>query len=294
MQTISRLASPVVRLLSFASTLILRLLGIRPSAEPEVTEEEIKLLIEQGTEGGIFEPEEEELVEQVFRLADRPVIAQMTPRTEIVWLDLEDPPESIQATLLAARHSYYPVGRGRVDNLVGVVHAKDLLAQCIEGRPIHLEEKILQPLFLPESMTILESLKRFQASRSQIAFVIDEFGGIQGLTTITDILVTIAGDFSDAIYAAEPEIVLRGDGTYLLDGMLDIDEFKDYFDLDTLPGEEENYYQTLGGFVMNFLQRVPSTGDEFDCQNLRLEIVDMDGLRVDKVLVTIQPGEDKA
>jgi putative hemolysin len=294
MQVLSRLAAPVVRLTSFLSHLVLRLLGIRPSSDPEVTEEEIKLLIEQGTEGGIFEPEEEEMVEQVFRLADRQVVAQMTPRTEMVWLDLGDPIETIRATLLAARHSYYPVGRGSVDNLLGVVHAKDLLAQCIEGSSIQLEEKTLQPLFLPESMTILESLKRFQENRAQIAIVIDEFGGIQGLTTLTDILETIAGDFPDSILAAEPEIVARDDGTYLLDGMIDIDEFKDFFELGTLPGEEENYYQTLGGFVMTFLRRVPITGDEFDCQNLRLEIVDMDGLRVDKVLVTLMPDPDDA
>jgi putative hemolysin len=291
MLALSRLTAPVVRLLSSASNLVLRLLGIRPSSEPEVTEEEIKLLIEQGTQGGIFEPEEEEMVEQVLRLADRPIVAQMTPRTEIDWLDLDDPIETIQATLAAARYSYYPVGRGGVDNLLGVIQAKDLLAQCIQGMPLSLEEKISQPLFLPESMTILEALKRFRQSHSQIALVIDEFGGIQGLSTITDILEAIAGDFPDAIDANDPEIVPREDGSYLIDGMLNIDEFKDLFDLATLPGEEESYYQTLGGFVMTFLGRIPSAGDEFEYQNLRLEVMDMDGLRVDKVLVTPEPAQ---
>lgn len=286
MRALSGLTSPVVRLLSSSTNLVLRLLGIRPTSEPEVTEEEIKLLIEQGAEGGIFEPEEEEMVAQVFRLADRPIVAQMTPRTEIVWLDLEAPFESIRATLVSARHTYYPVAHGGVDNLLGVVQAKDLLAQCVEGKPLNLEEKILQPLFLPESMTILDALKRFRECRSQIAFIIDEFGGIQGLSTITDILEAIAGDFPDAIDANDPEIIVRDDGTYLIDGMIDVDEFKDLFDLTTLPGEEENYYQTLGGFVMTFLGRIPSAGDQFECQNLRLEVMDMDGLRVDKVLVT--------
>jgi putative hemolysin len=286
MRTISRLTSPLVRLLSFSTSVVLRLLGVRPSTDPEVTEEEIKLLIEQGTQGGIFEAEEEQMVEQVFRLADRPIVAQMTPRTEIVWLDLEDPVEAIQAMLAAARYSYYPVARGSVDNLLGVVQAKDLLAQCVVGKSLHLGEKILQPLILPESMTILETLKRFRESRTHIAFIIDEFGGIQGLTTITDILEAIAGDFPDAIDAADPEIIAREDGTYLLDGMLDIDEFKGLFHLAALPGEAENHYQTLGGFVMTFLGRIPSAGDHFEWENLRIEIVDMDGLRVDKVLVT--------
>lgn len=288
MQGLSRLTAPVVLLISSASNLVLRLAGIRQSSEPEVTEEEIKLLIEQGTQGGIFEPEEEELVVQVFRLADRPIIAQMTPRTEIVWIDLEDPVEAIQATLAAARYSYYPVARGGVDNLLGVVQAKDLLAQCVGGKPLNVAEKISEPLFLPESMTILDALMRFRESRSQIALVIDEFGGIQGLSTITDILEAIAGDFPDAMDVSGPEIVAREDGTYLIDGKLDIDEFKNLFDLSTLPGEEENHFQTLGGFVMTFLGRIPSAGDAFEYQNLHVEVMDMDNLRVDKVLVTLK------
>jgi len=288
MRTISRLASPLVHLLSFSTSLVLRVIGVRRTTDPEVTEEEIKLMIEQGTAGGIFYPEEEKMVDQVFRLADRPIVAQMTPRTEITWLDLEDPVEVIRATLTAARYSCYPLGQGGVDNLLGVVHAKDLLAQCVSKKSLNLQEKIIQPLFLPESLTILEALKRFRESRTSIAFVIDEFGGIQGLTTITDILEAIAGDFPDAIDTYDQEIVVRDDGTFLLDGMLDIDEFKELFHLDALPGEEENYYQTLGGFVMTVMGRIPSTGDYFNWENLRIEIIDMDGLRVDKVLVT--PG----
>jgi putative hemolysin len=286
MKTLSRITAPLVRLISASAHLVLRLMGIRPSTEPEVTEEEIKLLIEQGTQGGIFQPEEEEMVEQVFRLADRPIMAQMTPRTEIAWLDLDDPLDAIREALIEARYSYYPVGRGGVDNLLGLVQAKDLLASCLAGEAIDLQAKMLQPLFLPESMTILEALKRMRASHAQVALIIDEFGGIQGMSTITDILEAIAGEFPDAAYRPDPEIIARPDGSFLLDGMLDIDRFKDYFNLGTLPGEEENYYQTLGGFMMNSLGRVPSAGDAFECQNLRLEIVDMDGLRVDKVLAT--------
>ena len=286
MLKISRLTLPLVHLLSFSTRLILRVLGVQPSTEPEITEEEIKLLIEQGMKGGIFAPEEEEIVQQVFRLADRPIVAQMTPRTEIIWLDVEDPLEAIQTTLTTTHYSSYPVARGDVDHLLGIVRARDILAQCLAGKTLNLEEVIYQPLFLPENLTILESLERFRESHIHIAIVIDEFGGIQGLTTITDILEAIAGDFPDKIDAADPHIVPRMDGTYLLDGMLDIDEFKDLFDLATLPGEEENYFQTLGGFVITFLGSIPSAGDFFEWENLRLEIVDMDGLRVDKILVT--------
>jgi len=288
MLKISRLTLPLVHLLSFSTSLILRVLGVRPSTDPEITEEEIKLLIEQGAEGGIIEPEEEEMVQQVFRLAERPILAQMTPRTEIVWLDLEDQVGVIRAKLKSAHYSSYPVARGSVDNIVGMVQVKDLLAQCLGGSPLNLEEILYQPLYLPENMTILETLKRFRESHTQIAIIIDEFGGIQGLTTITDILEAIAGDFPDELDVTDPHIILREDGTYLLDGMLDIDKFKDLFSLANLPGEEENYYQTLGGFVITYLGRIPSAGESFEWENLRLEIVDMDGLRVDKILVT--PG----
>jgi len=289
MRSLSRLASPLVHLLALSTNLVLRLLGIQPSSEPEVTEEEIRLLIEQGTEGGIFEPAEEEMVEQVFRLADRPITAQMTPRMEIVWLDVEDSWEEIKTILLTARFSYYPVAKGSIDDLLGVIHAKDLLAQFIEGKSMSLEEKTSEPLFFPENMTILDALERLRENHSQIAFIIDEFGGIQGLTTLTDILEAIAGDFPDVVDASDPEIIARENGTYLLDGLLHIDDFKELFDFPDLPGEEENQYQTLGGFVMTVLGKVPSAGDHFDWQGLRLDVMDMDGLRVDKILATPLP-----
>ena len=284
MRGLSRFTGPLVGLLSASTRLVLRLLGVRASSEPEVTEEEIKLLIEQGTAGGIFHPEEEEMVDQIFRLADRPILAQMTPRREIVWLDLEDPDEDIRATLKEARFSYYPVARDTIDNLVGVVQTRDLLAQCLSGKPLDLGGNMLAPLFIPESMTILETLKRLKESRSQVAFIIDEFGGLQGMSSITDILEAIAGDFPEIGEADEPEIVEREDGSYLVDGRIDIDEFKEMLDLEGLPDEDE--YQTLGGFVMTCLGRVPTAGDRLEFQGLLLEVLDMDGFRVDKVLVS--------
>ncbi|UCH60256.1 MAG: HlyC/CorC family transporter [Anaerolineales bacterium] len=286
MRLISRLTSPIVNLLTFTTNMVLRVVGVQHSADLGYTEEEIKLLIEQGAEGGIFEPEEGEIVEQVFRLADRSIVAQMTPRTEIVWLEIDDPIQVIQEKLANIRYSYYPVARGGIDQILGVVQVNDLLSQCLSQKSINLQEIIFQPLFLPESTTILETLKRFREHRLEIAVIIDEFGGIQGLTTITDILEAVAGDFPDAFDAADPEIIIREDGTYLLDGRLDIDEFKGLFNIGELPGEKEKHYQTLGGFVMTYLGRIPSAGEFFEWEQLRLEIVDMDGLRVDKIWVS--------
>lgn len=286
MRWLSGVTRPLVSLLSASTNLVLRLLRIHPSTEPEITEEEIKLLMDVGTKGGIFYPEEGDMVEQVFKLADRPILAQMTPRKEIVWLDLEDSIDKVRATLAKAYYSQYPVARNGVDNLVGVVKTEDLLAQCMSGEPLDLEERMLPPLFLPESMTILETLNRFREARSRVGFIFDEFGGVQGMTTIMDLLEAIAGDFPDATETGETEILAREDGSYLVDGMIDIDEFKEFFNLSTLPDEDENYYQTLGGFVMTFLGRVPNTGDTFEFQGLLIEVIDMDGLRVDKVLVS--------
>lgn len=289
MRALARLAAPLVHLLSASTSFVLHILRVQSSTEPEVTEEEIKLLFEQGTEGGIFEPKEEEMVGQVLRLADRRVASLMTPRTEINWLDLDDPQETITTALASGRYSSYPVARGDLDQVVGVIQTKELLALCITGKPLDLEQVLSQPLFLPESMRILDTLDRFRESQTQIAFVMDEYGGIQGLVTITDILEAIAGDFPDAIDFTGPQITSRQDGSFLIDGLVAIDEFKQFFQLKQLPGEEQNQYHTVGGFVMTTLGRIPSVGDVFKWENLSFEVVDMDGLRVDKILVEPQP-----
>ena len=289
MQLLARITAPFVHFLSFSTKIVLRLLRIEPTSEPEVTEDEIKMLVRQAAKGGILEPEEKEMVEQVFRLADRLVSSQMTPRPDIVWLDLEESIETVRATLREARFSYYPVGRGHIDNLVGIVRVKDLLAEAVESGDFDIESKMQPPLYIPESLTMLESFASFRENRTRVALIIDEFGGIRGLTTITDILEAIAGDFPEGLLSPEPEILRREDGTYLLDGMLDIDAFMDLLDLHAPPGADENYYQTLGGFIMTYLGRIPNAGDAFVYEHVRIEIVDMDGLRVDKVLVTPTP-----
>lgn len=286
MQVLSRVAYPAVHLLGLSTELLLRALGMRPSTEPLVTEEEIRALIEQGTQAGMFEEAEQEMVERVFRLGDRRVSAVMTPRTEIVWLDREASGLEIRRTITESAHSRFLVADGSLDNVLGVVHAKDLLAHILGEQVVNLEATLQQPLYVPESMRALKVLELFKQSGTHIALVIDEYGGIQGLVTPNDILEAIVGDLPEAGEQVEPLAVQREDGSWLVDGMLPVDEFKDLFDLGELPGEDQGIYQTLAGFVVMQLGRIPAATDYFVWEGLKIEVVDMDGNRVDKVLVT--------
>ncbi|HXH10628.1 MAG TPA: hemolysin family protein [Alphaproteobacteria bacterium] len=285
MRALSHLVSPVVYLLSLSTEAVLRVLGVRPSAEPPVTEEEIRLLLEQGARAGAFEAVERAMVERVFRLGDRRVAGVMTPRTEIVWLDVDASPEEIRRTVTESVHSRFLVAQESLDNVLGVVHAKDLLARAFVGQPIDLMALAQQPLYVPESMRALHVLELFKQSGTHIALVVDEYGGIQGLVTPSDILEAIVGDIPSAEELREPQAVQREDGSWLLDGMLSVDEFKELLQLRALPGEEQGVYQTLAGFVIMHLGRIPSAADHFEWGGLRFEVVDMDGNRVDKVLV---------
>jgi putative hemolysin len=286
MQVLSRVAYPAVHLLGLSTEFVLRALGMKPSTEPPVTEEEIRALIEQGTQAGMFEEAEQEMVERVFRLGDRRVSAVMTPRTEIVWLDREASAQEIRRTITESAHSRFLVADGSLDNVLGVVHAKDLLAHMLGEQVVNLEATLQQPLYVPESMRALKVLELFKQSGTHIALVIDEYGGIQGLVTPSDILEAIVGDLPEAGEQVEPLAVQRADGSWLLDGMLPVDEFKDLFDLGELPGEDQGIYQTLAGFVIMQLGRIPAAADYFVWEGLKIEVVDMDGNRVDKVLVT--------
>jgi putative hemolysin len=286
MQLLSRVAYPAVHLLGLSTELLLRTLGVKPSTEPPVTEEEIRALIEQGTRAGMFEEAEQEMVERVFRLGDRRVSAVMTPRTEIVWLDREASAEEIRHTITTSVHSRFLVADGSLDNVLGVVHAKDLLAHILGEQGVDLTATLQQPLYVPASMRALKVLELFKQSGTHIALVIDEYGGIQGLVTPSDILEAIVGDLPEAGEQLEPLAVQREDGSWLLDGMLPVDEFKDLFDLVELPGEDQGIYQTLAGFVIMQLGRIPVVSDHFEWEGLKIEVVDMDGNRVDKVLIT--------
>ena len=285
MRFLSLVAFPIVRLLSLSTDLVVRVLGIKSPNESLVTEEEIQILLQEGTEAGVFEEAEQDMVEGVFRLGDRRVSALMTPWTEVVWLDVNDSPEEILRTLTDSSYSRFPVCDGGLNNVLGVVSAKDLLVRSLAGHPLDLKATLHKPLFVPESMAASTLLERFKGSRSHLALVIDEYGGLAGLVTINDILEEIVGD----IGLDEPQAVQRQDGSWLLDGMLLVEDFMKLFNVSKLPDEGE--YQTLGGLVMMRIGRVPSAGDGFEWDRFRFEVMDMDGNRVDKVLMQVAPLE---
>ncbi len=285
MHRLARVVSPVVRLLSFSSALVLRLLRMQASSDALVTEEEIKALIEQGADAGVLEPIEEELVERVFRLSDQRTQSLITPRTEIDWINLDEPLDGTLQSIAAQPHAQYPVGRGSLDSVIGIIRAQDLLAQALSGRAMNLEAMLQPALFVPETLPALDLLTQMRDRRSRIALVIDEYGGLEGLVTMTDVLEAIIGEFK-ALAPSEQEIVQMENGSYLLDGMVTAEELKDLLELQDLPKEVERTYNSLGGMVMAVLGRIPQVGDGFPWSGFRFEVVDMDGARVDRVLVT--------
>ncbi|WP_071191960.1 hemolysin family protein [Trichormus sp. NMC-1] len=285
MRALASITSPIVYLLSASTDLVLRILGITPSTEPQVTEEEIKILIEQGTEAGTFEEAEQDMVERVFRLGDRPVSYLMTPRPDIVWLDLEDPPEENRQKMVESAYSRYPVCQEGLDNVLGVIPVTDLLARSFRGEPLDLTVGLRQPVFVPESTRGLKVLELFKQTITHMALVVDEYGVIQGLVTLNDIMSEIVGDVPAEPGQDQPEAVQREDGSWLVDGMLPIEEFLELFDLDELEPDERGSYQTLGGLVITHLGRIPAAADHFEWVGMRFEVMDMDGNRVDKVLV---------
>lgn len=288
---ISKVTGPIERLLSVSTDFVVRLLGQHRSEEESVSDEEVRILLEQGAESGIFEPIEEEIVEQLFRLSDLSVDALITPRTDVEWLDVNDSPAEISTQLQSHTHSRYPVADGDLDNVLGLVLVKDLFSAALTHQPLDLRSIMQQPLFIPDSMPALEALERLRQTRTHIALVIDEYGGLEGIVTLADFVEAIIGDVPDTHDEPDPDLVQRADGSYLVDGMYAIDRFQQLMEIKTLPEDSEGYYQTLGGFVMSMLGRVPAAGDTFEWQGMRFEVMDMDGRRVDKVLVAFVDGD---
>jgi putative hemolysin len=281
MSFISVVFSPAVWLLEKSSDLVLRLMGVKPSDEPPVTEEELLVQLDEGTQAGVFKEAEQDMVEGVFSLSDQRVNALMTPRNEIIWLDVNDPVAETRKKLQESPFSRFPVAEDSLDSILGVVKAKDLLlANLKSGSELRLI--VRPPIYVPETAFGSRALELFRESRRELMLVVDEFGVVQGLITLADILEEIVGEFEGG-----PQATQRQDGSWLLDGMLPNDEFKEIFNLRHLPAEEE--YETLGGFVMLQMGRIPQPAEEFDWNGLHFEVMDMDDKRVDKVLVTTQP-----
>ncbi|NEO99956.1 MAG: HlyC/CorC family transporter [Symploca sp. SIO2E9] len=285
MQSLAKIAAPGVHLLSHSTEIVLHLLGIGPSKEPAVTEEEIKILIEQGTEAGTFEEAEQEMLNRVFCLGDRRVSELMTPRPEIVWLDLEDSSEVNRHKIINSIHTRFPVCQGGIDNVIGVVQVNTLLARSLANQPFDLTSSLEQPLFVPESTWALKVLELFKQSGPHLALVVSEYGVLQGLVTLNDVLEAIIGDIPSVDHSHDSQIVQREDGSWLVDGMLPVEDFKKLFGFAELPGEQRGNYYTLGGFVITHLGRIPTAAAHFDWQGIRFEVMDMDGNRVDKILV---------
>ncbi len=285
MKLLATIGSPIVHLLSISTDAVLRILGIRPSTEPQVTEEEIRVLIEQGTEEGTFEEAEQDMVERVFRLGDRPVSSFMTPRPDIVWLDLDDSATENRQKVIENGYSRYPVCQGGLDNVLGIIAVTDLLARSLCGEQLDLTVGLRKAEFVPESTRGLKVLELFKQTATHMALVVDEYGVIQGLVTLNDVMIEIVGDVPTADELENPQAVQRDDGSWLLDGMLSVEEFFEMFDLEEYLKIHQRNYQTLGGFVITHLGRIPAAADHFEWQGMRFEVMDMDGNRVDKVLV---------
>src|SRR3712207_5095991 len=290
MRLLSVITSPAVWFLSLSTETVLRLLGVRPTAESPVTEQEVEILMEEGARVGVFEEEERDLVRSALQLDDRPVRELMTPRPKVVWLDADDPPEEVRRRVAESRHSYFPVARGDLDDLLGIASIKDAWTRQASGQTTDLLGSLRPSPFVPEGAPATYALESFKRSGLPLALVIDERGHIEGLITLTDVLEALVGEVPDEDEPTEEDIVRREDGSWLVNGLLAAQELKEHLGLEELPRQEDADYQTVGGMVMDALGRVPAEGDRFEWEGYSFEVLDMDGRRVDKVLVT--PAQD--
>ena len=284
MTTLARIAAPVITLLEGSMLLVLRILRFRQAEEPPVTESEIAVLLDQGTEAGVFVEAERDLIGRIFELGDLRAVNLMTPRPEVTWLDLEDPFDVNRELMVTSHRSIFPVAVASLDDLRGLVRAKDILGDLQRGVVRDIEGYIRPAEFVPEGLPALRLLETFKRADDPMAVVIDEYGGTQGIVTLHDVLEAIVGDLGEEGPADDPDTVQRPDGSWLLDGMVPVDRFVELLDLRAIPADEEGEYNTLGGFVLARTGRIPQAGESFDWHGWRFEVMDMDGNRVDKVL----------
>jgi len=282
MRGLARIGAPIEWLLSTTTDLLLRLLPLRGEPAP-VTDQEIGFMLREGVATGHISQGETAIVEMALRLGERRVSAVMTPRTQIEFLDLDDPEDEIRRHIRDSAYSRFPVVQGGTHQLAGIVQVKDLLAAAFDGQPFNLRAALRPPLFLPNTVTVLRALEVFKTSSEPMALVVDEYGDLEGLVTLTDILEALVGELPDA-GETDPRIVRREDGTWLIDGMVGLDELKQVLGVSQLPGEDPDFH-SVGGYLMARLNRVPMVADRVTAGDWRFEIVEMDGRRVDRVLV---------
>ncbi|QPF74996.1 HlyC/CorC family transporter [Roseateles sp. DAIF2] len=291
MEFLSLVARPLVKLLSFSTDATLGLLGLRGKVQRGVTEEEIAASLEEGLDAGVIEEQEHQMVRNVFRLDERQVGSMMIPRAEIAWLDIDDDASQVLEMLKAHGYSRYPVCRGGLSDVVGVMSAQQLLQRSLACEPLVLAEGLEAPIFVPETLSGMELLEHFRGSDAQLVFVVDEYGEVQGVISVRDVLEAIAGEFS-APSDGDAWAVQREDGSWLMDGLIPSPELKDRLGLKELPEEDRGRYNTLAGMVMLLLGRLPRTADVVEWNAWRFEVVDLDGKRVDKVLVSRLADDD--
>ena len=284
MNALSVAARPLVALLTVATQAILRLAGISDVAR-QVTEEEIAASLEEGLDAGVIEQQEHQMVRNVFRLDERQVGSMMIPRAEIVWLDIGAPIADVLDRIIASGHARFPVCRGSLDEVLGVLGVQRLLAQMARGQAPSVAEHLQPPVFVPETLSGMELLEHFRASNAELVFVVDEYGAVQGVISERDLLEAITGEFATPA-DEDAWAVRRDDGSWLMDGLIPVPELKDRLELKDLPEEDRGRYNTLAGMVMLLLGRLPAVADRVDWEGWRFEVVDLDGKRVDKVLVT--------
>lgn len=286
MAVFSRFVSPFVALLSWCTDGITRLFGVRTNARVQVSDEEVASLIEEGLHAGVFHKAEKDMIEGVMALDRVPVTALMTPRPKMVWLSIDDPDEVNWRKIVASGHSHFPVYQQHRDNVLGMVHIKALWAHAAFALPTNLRNLVTPAVLVPEGTTAIQLLEQFKKTGKHTALVVDEFGSIQGMVTLIDVLEAIVGDLPDQLRRAQPEAKRRDDGSLLVDATLAIAELKELLQTPALPREATAEFQTLGGFIVTHFGRIPTAGDHFDWNGWRFEVMDMDRQRVDKVLIT--------
>lgn len=282
----SKLGKPLIWILSKSTEIVLKILGIKQSNEPQVTEEEIHQLIEQGVYSGVVDEIEHEIVEQIFYTGDQRIGDILTPRTQLVWIDIEKSFEENIEKMVSSLHSKFPVGKGSLDEFLGVIHIKDVFAKMIENKPFDLKDCIKDTLVLPEPMKVFQALEILKKSGRHEAIVIDEYGGIEGFITLHDFMESIVGDIPLHEDDNEPQIVERDETSWLADGLVPLETFKRYFDIDELPKIKGGSPHTLGGYITMYLGDIPKVNSSIQIDDYKLEVIDMDHVRVDKVLIT--------
>jgi putative hemolysin len=280
MRAIAHAGRPLVMLLTGSTNFVFRLIGIRASADSAVTEQDVRAILEQGAEAGAVDLAEHAIMENTFRLGDRRVSTIMTPRTDLAWIDADTGADGLRREVREARRSPFLVCDGDIERVVGIVHAEDLLTQCLEGQPPQLRAALRDPLFVPESMPVLRLLETFRASRQRAAVVLDEFGGVAGLATVDDIVEGLIGELPALDDASPPLVARQPDGSWLIDGAVAVADVDGVLDLDLHRGPQANEFDTIGGLVMTVLGRLPVKGDVVHYSGCRIEVERMDGRRV--------------